>query len=721
MISMAPHNERPVPIELARSLNRHRVLFIGVAAAVAALVWVTVGALPPRYTAFASIVITPASPDPLPAGIQSDAGLRDDEVATQAALLTSRDLVEPVVARYPVQGGTGLSERLTNFVCSLARNTRRACAPEPEPSKDLAGFVLRLKATPVPRTRMIELSYSDADPQVAADTLNALVEADQAHQIEQRSRDLSRTSSWISERALVLRQHWLDAEAKAGQLRTASGLAASGTRESAAPLVTQQLSNAATSLSTAQAELAAARARQAALRAATTAPDRNGFLNMRDEPGLVSLATQLSVLVTQLADLQSHFNGNFPGLVAIQAQIASLEKQIRTETTRSLRTIEVELQVKQAAVETLSKTVKRLGEDAADANSKQVQVTTLDDEAQSARTVFETFLARAKQLDDRAALLQASVQFAAHATVPSQPSFPDRPRLRAAGVLLGIVFGAAAVWLREFMARGFSNISRIGEQLAVPFLCAIPSVGSRIPGGSQSAGSLPRYVQDHPFSAASEAMHSLLNSLQLDSVKGEAVRSVVIASATGQEGKTTTSIWLAGAAAMGGRKVILVDGDQRRGMINERLQGTNPRGFTDLVFGMGSIGELIQQDPDHKFDFIGAGAPVSRSFGRQDVERLQSIISALEGKYDLVIIDTPPLLAVSDALLYASLASRTVFLCRWNRTSRIAVANCLAKLRMARASILGIALSMIDHRRLAQFSDELTPYDVRVIKRYYVN
>jgi succinoglycan biosynthesis transport protein ExoP len=720
MISLQPQVERPVALEILRGLNRHRILFGMVALATAGLCAGVIEALPTRYTAFASVVVASALPDPLQSNAQQESVLRDDEVATQAALMTSRDLAAVIVKRFDVGAAPGVASHLHVLACAWAASltlTRPPCAPRAEPTTDdrITSFLARLKATPAPRTRLIDLSYTDASPEVAAAALNAVVESYQAQQIAQRSQDLNRTSTWISERSGALRRNWLDAEAKAGRFRTQSGLTPSGSRENSAPLITQQVASAATSLSAAQAELSAARARQGALRSATSTTDRTAFLAMRDEPTLVALATQLAPLKAQLADMKQHFNKKFPGLPTLEAQVSSLEAQIRSETKRALRGVEVELQVKQEAVESLGRTLRGLRGDAADANARQVDLSTLDDEARSARTVYETFLGRAKQLDDRAELLQSQVQFAAHATAPGTPSFPDRPRLWLGAAVLGLAFGMAAVWLREFLARGFSNISRIGGQLALPFLCAIPAIDSR-----RERRRLPQHVHEHPFSSAAESMRTLLTHFQLEAPGSEAVRSVVIASATGQEGKTTTSIWLASAAARGGRRILLIDGDHRRGMINQRLHGVNTLGFSDVVFGDAAVGEVLQHDARQGFDFIGAGAPVSRSFGASDVKRLKQQLLDLEDEYDLVIIDTPPLLAVTDALLYASLANATVFLCRWSRTSRQAVACCLERLRSANANLLGIALSMVDQRRLAHFSDEITPYDVRVMKRYYV-
>ena len=723
-ISLAPRDGQAFIAECLSGINRHRWLFVATACLVTVLCIGIVALLPVRYTATASVVVAPISPDPLHSMPMREEGLvRDDEVVTQAALMTSRDLAVAIVGKFDVAAAPGPLNTLASKLCSwllLIDHLPAICetAPEVTLNEHVASFLTRLRATPVPRTRMIDLAYTDADPDVAAAALNALVEAYQKDQVARRAVDLSRTSNWISERAETLRRNWLQAEVVAGQFRTSSGLTPNVSREGTSqPLVSQQMVSAAASLSAGQSELSAALARQEALRSAVSAPDKRSMVAMRDEPGLVSLANQLSTLQTQLDDMRAHFNRGYPGFSQVEAQIASLERQMSAETLRALHAIEVDVQIKRAATERMQRTLMALRLEAVGVNAKQVQANTLDDEARTARTVFETFLARAKQLDDRASLLQSQIQFAAHAVSPDRPSFPDRHRMWLGGAVLGLATAAGAVWLREYLARGFSNISRIGGSLAVPFLCAIPTVRCR-----GAATALPHYVQLNPFSSASEAMRSLLTGLQVGRLPDKApVRSVIVASATGQEGKTTTSIWLAATAARGGSKVLLIDGDHRRGLVKERLQGNKVMGFSNLVFGNAKLDDVLERHDGMEFDFIGSGGPVARPFGRNEIERLRKVVTGLETRYDLVIIDTPPLLALTDTLIYASVTSGTIFLCRWGRTGRTAVASCLDRLRAAEANILGIAVSMIDQKRLARFSDDLTPYDVRVMKRYYVN
>jgi capsular exopolysaccharide synthesis family protein len=706
-------------VEFYKQLSRHKFLFCVVAFLVTSVVTCVVLSLQTRYTASASISILPTTPDPLQVNGGSESGPRDDEVSTQALLITSRDLATDVVEKLAlgaIPAPAGLFKEWTCRYPALASHFVTWCSPARSTtlSSRVNAFLGSLRATPTPRSRLIELTYTNSDPDLAALVLNTLIEIYQRQQLAQRAEDLARTSNWVSQRAEELRRNWLEAAAKAGSYKAGSGLTPIGSRDGDSPLIMQQVGSSASALSAAQADLAAAKSRWDTLKTAANARDKTMFISMRDEPVLTALASQLSVLRAKRAELTSNFGTTHPDVSAVVLQITAVERLITAEETRALGSLQTNVAAKQAVVDNISSSLDRLKDDADKLTTKRVELSTLEDEATSAKAVFETFLARAKQLDDRASLLQSQIRVAAHATVPEAPSFPKTSQFLLGGMFLGLVCGAAAALTREHLSRGFNNISRVGRQLSLPLLSAIPAV-SRF-----QRRRLAYYVREHPFSAAAESVRGLATQIHLAAGTGNAARSVVIVSATGEEGKTTASLWLAGAVAASGQKVLLIDADHRHGMISQRLGGHRGTGFSELVFDNISTPDVIQRDDQQNFDFIGAGCAVARPFGRNEVGRLRGVIKTFEEHYDLVIIDTAPMLALNDALIYASLASSTVFLCRWKRTSRQAVMNCVDRLRAVNAKLLGISLSMVDQNRLPDFSDDYTRHDVKVMKRYYV-
>jgi capsular exopolysaccharide synthesis family protein len=678
----------PQAMEWVRAVRRHAWLCGGITMAVTLAVAGMTFSLPARYTAEAQVVVSPEAPDPL-SPADTTRNLADSDVATFATLLQSRDLAALALQRMPPETPAADGKTLTE-------------------SQRVDRFMAALTATPEERSRAIDLKFVDPDPDRAALALNTLVTAFQQRQVDETGTDLRRTSNWLSERASALRDRWLQAETRVGIFRAGHGLADGGSSPAVGSLVSQQIAHAAADLATAEANLAAAQARQQAMRGGGAAAAGE----VEDSPAMVAMSSELSALEGRQAALHAEYGPQHPSVEAIDHQVAMARASLGGATSRARHAVVSEAQAAQAAVATLTANLARLKAMASGQSGSDVALMTLTNEAADARTAYEAFLARAKQLDDRTALVQPQLHFASHATPPGLPSFPNRPRFLFAGLLLGLAAGVGAALARDATRRGFSNVSRIGAALDMPLLSAVPAVAA-------SARDLPAYVQNNPYSRAAESVRTLAAGLQFGRFGPDAPRSIVIASATAGEGKTTVAIWLAYALAAAGQRVLLIDGDHRRGTIADRLGGTPGEGFTELMSGA-EFGTLVTRHATGAgFDYIGAGRPTARVLGAGELNRLRLTLDRCRDSYDLVIIDTPPLLAMTEALLFARAADATVFVCRWNSTARQAVTSSLDRLERAGANLIGVVLSMVDHARLALFSDEHSDRDVRLIEGYY--
>jgi succinoglycan biosynthesis transport protein ExoP len=704
-VALQPSGVSPVH-EFLRIVSRQRRLFLAVAVPVAAVVIGVSSMLPARYTASAVVSVVASTPDPLQPNA-ANGSVGDDDVATEAALLSARDLVSDVVKQTGF-GVTSVASAAHVLLCRWAPSLKR-CHPLP-PNLDarIDTFIAQLNVVPEQHGRLIDLTFTDRNPAVAATALNSLVARFQQNQIAARTESLDRTSSWLAQRAEELRAKWIEASARAGAYRSKYGLSTGAEVGSDTPVTSQETVHVAGDYATAQGELAAAEARQTALHS-------QGAASV-DDPVQAGLVAQLSQLPVEQAQLRAEHGDDYPTTASIDRQVAAAQAQLGAARARAVRAADTDVVAKRAALAGLEKNLSDLQGQAGTLGVHEVQLAQLENEARSAQTVYEEFLARTNELGERSALLQPSVQFAGHAVVPSAPSFPNRPRLVLAGIVLGLLAGIGAVLSREHLMRGFSNISRVGHDLAVPLLGTVPLISGR-----RDRRQLAKYVTEHPLSQAGEAMRGLAMQLQFagEAAGHNAVRSLVVTSATGKEGKTTSCLWLATVLARSGQRVLLIDADHRRGTIAERLGGRSSRGTTELVAGTATVFDVVQRAEALDFDFIASGGPMSHPFGGAELRRLRDLVNSLSRDYDIVLIDTPPLLAMTDALAYANVADRTVVMCLWRSTTRQAVASSLARLEAAGARVLGVVLTMVDESRLQMFSDDLRVADRRLLAGYY--
>ena len=701
-----------------RIWRRHLTLFTMIVLAILVLGTGGMLLLKPSYTATATVVIAAPSTDPLaPTGQQPADRLEDDRPATEAALLQSRDVAGAVLEQIPPvpeKASFNLTKSVSAFLCrkGLSYVCAKPVSTDPQARQQSAidAFLSNLTVTPELHSRVIDVSVTDKAGAQAAALANAVVSNYQRIALARQTADVNNVAQWLDGRTGELRQRWLDAVHKADNFDVNHGLTNTTEGTTANPLIDRQIAETAVNLSQAQARLAAAQARADALHDAAQHGNTSALVSLSEQPILVATANTLLQIQSMRDDTAAQYGRNYPKLRSLNRQLAAAQASLNTQTRSALASIHEDLISARAETKQLSDNLDALRAQAGAQSSPQAEYQSLSEEAQSARGVYETFLNHAKEVVDRAALLEPPVSFVSHAPVPTRPTFPNHVKLLAGIIVLALVAGAAAVLARDYFSVGFEELDALRATVQLPVLAAIPFIASR------RDHLIARHVLDEPFSRASEAVRGLAAQLSL-LVEGDVSRSVLVTSASPEEGKSTLAVWLAITARQGEQKVLLIDGDHRRGglMSKDRVQ----LGFTDLLDGRASLADVIQTDPETKIDFISAGKAMSRPFNASDIARLRGLMAGFKNSYNLVILDSPPLLAMTDALVHGSVVDQTVFVCRWQQTSRQAVTACLDRLRSYGARIPGIVVSMVDQNSTMAFGGDYSRREMKLISRAY--
>lgn len=697
--------DAPSPIaELWRVLSRHKLLFLTVALSVMIIGGGVVTMLPRTYSATATVVVPPQETDPFQPGQGGISAEEEDaRTVTEAAMLSSRDVAGVVVRDL----GIGLQPApspMTELLCGL----RVFCKPVVMPTLDqrIDGFLDNLVVLQEPHSRVVDVTVTDRDPVIAARAANALVAAEQAKALAHDSGDLDRTVGWLDRRTTELRNKWLDAVRVANDFRvshqlTAAGAAADATGQSLSGSEVQQ---GATSLLEAQARLAAAAAQEGALR-------RGGDAAIVADPGVAALSAQLATAEAARATASGQLGPNNPELLALDNQVASARASLAAATGRALAAVSDRARAARSEVAQLEAGLKTLKGNAGAEDGPVAQLSTLEEEAASARVVYETFLTREKELADRAAILRPQIEFVSHAPVPTHPASPKLMRLIPGVLFLALAAAGASVFLRDHLAAGFRDAGSLRTILRLPLLSMVPQVRGR-------REAVLRHVIDAPYGRASEAMRTVMAQIALAAGPGQGSQTVLISSADTGEGKTTIALWLATLAAGAGPGVLLIDGDHRRGLVSSQF-GSDGRapGLTELLADEVPLEQVLQTDLKTGVRFIAAGRATSRALGQGEIVRLERLLAGLRNQFRLIVIDSPPLMGMSDALVYSRLADQTVLVCRWRATSRTAVTTALERLRDAGARLSGVVLSRVDPREALMYGGEYGPRAPRAVPR----
>ena len=701
-----------------RVVRRHLLLFLSVLFAAALLGLLVCSVLKPSYTATATVAITTQDADPLAASGQPQPDrLEDDVPATEAAKLLSRDVAAAVVRQLPplpATPDTGLRHTLCGMGVTPLCPPRVTVplSPEQEFQQKVDGLLDSVKVVPEQRSRVIDVAATASTGERAAAIANAVVTNYQHIALAQQTGNVDRVAAWLDARTNQLRQRWLDAVHKADAFNVSHDLANTGDGITTNPLIDNQISQITLDLSQAQARLAAAQARAAALRDAVRHGNARAAVALSQQPILVATANSLLQLQTQREQQAAQFGANYPGIRALDRQIASTRATLNNETGAALSSVHEDSVSAEAEVKALTLRLADLRARAGLQSSPQAEYRTLGQEAQSARQVYETFLEHSKAVVDRAALLQPPLVFVSHAVAPLRPSFPNQLKLGVGVLVVALALASAAVVVRNYFSAGFPDADYLRAAAQLPLLGKIPMVTRR------RNQSIAHYVLDEPRSRVSEVVRGLAVQLFLGNGKDEEPIAVLITSATPQEGKSTLAMWLGLTVGQSGPRILMIDSDHRRGAPTSQAAGT-PLGFTDLMAGRARAEEVIQTDSTTKIDFIPSGMSTPYPIGAAGVARLRSLIATLKLSYDMVIIDGSPLLAASDVLALASVVDRTVFVCRWQQTSRQAVVTSLERLRSCGAQVAGIVVSMVGRKLEGGNYDEYNRRELALINRFY--
>jgi capsular exopolysaccharide synthesis family protein len=258
-------------------------------------------------------------------------------------------------------------------------------------------------------------------------------------------------------------------------------------------------------------------------------------------------------------------------------------------------------------------------------------------------------------------------------------------------------------------------MEEVNRYLELPCLGLLPQVSKL-----QLAGrSLEDYPVRKPNSAYAEAVRSVETGILL-SDRDVRPRVILLSSSRPNEGKTASAIALARLNALGGRRTILIDLDLRKPEVAQRLRlrKSHP-GIADYLHGAARPESIIQRDEATGLDIIAAGRPQESTPELLRAGTLESLVTALRQEYDMILLDAPPVLAVSDTRLIARLADKTVFVVRWAETPRDVARLALRQLADGGADIAGVVISLVDIRRNQRFGFSDSESYGGVYRRYY--
>ena len=449
------------------------------------------------------------------------------------------------------------------------------------------------------------------------------------------------------------------------------------------------------------------------LRSAAASPD------VLQSAVLANLRNQHADVSRKRAELTTRYGPRHPQVISVQAELSNLTKQIQEELDRIVSSARTELQMAKSRQASLSASLDELKVSATEYNQKAVKLRELEREAQANRALFEAFLARAKETSAQVNIQMPDSRILAAAVAPNAPGFPRKGLMIGLGLFGSLGLGIFVALVRGVMSEGFRNASELQTAFGLKPLAAIPLVepsGIRpvrqadavtpraVPtkltrlvadNGSAESRRLAELIVREPNSPFAESIHSLRFALR-QAAHERQMSVILVTSALPGEGKSTVIANLARAAAMYGERVLLIDADLRRPSVASIFGLPPSPGLVSLVTGKCTLKDVLIRDHNTELHLI---AGVNRVTGPEALTLLASrelgrLISGLRPLYDLVLIDSSPLLPVADPRFLVDQVD-DVALIASEHTSRRAVKAALQETPGLEAKILGAVMNRV--------------------------
>lgn len=575
----------------------------------------------------------------------------------------------------------------------IARWLDRATGSDLESGDATIGALLdrierKLRVVAETQSYAIEVSFTAPDPVLAADFVNALMRAYVDNELAARREATVQASRQLAQRVEQLRADLQETRAKIRALEArGENVEASG-----ATITSQAL------LALHRERLDTQSARQAAqsdLDQITSAIAAGRFNVLNDAlitPRLRTLWENEAVLQRQIADSAVQFGPRHPRMIALQQELSGLRSQIQTEVQGVRRDLERKISSLQGRERSITAQIEAAERQAASSAVGRAGLKELLAEAESKQALFNVYRERYEQTLASLEFSASDARIVSPAMVPYEPSSPGPLLLGAVDTLIGLVGSSGIAVARRFLRRGVEDVDEIPTLTGVPALGGIP----RVHGSPFKAANLARHVLERPAGEVAETVRGIL--VRLHNGEGDS-RALVVTSARPGDGKSSFVAAAARIAAQDGLRVLALDCDLRRPTL-ARILGTKSFIPMDkLLTGQCSLDDAIVPDPSSDAHFVLA-RPL-REVPRQLLEtrRISALLAGAKARYDLVIIDTPPVLSVVDALLLGRIADGTVVTVRWRTVERRLVRAAVSRLEEGGCGIVGVVLNSLGNSR----------------------
>ena len=680
-------------------LRKHQWLILSFMLAVVSITAIGTFRMQPVYVATSRIEIDRENSNILPFQNTDDYVVDlENYIETQSKILTSETLALQTV-RSGILSSQGDSAGDPSASDALATGSLANLKPPPE----LAAFLGSLSVKRVPNSRLMDVSFESTNPLQAAQIVNAHIKNFIEQNFQSRYEATTRASTWLTDQLNELKIRVEKAEDARITYERQNQIWAVDDKQN---VTTQRLADLNKQLTDAQSD----RMRKQSMFEFAKAGDIDSVPQIRDNPAVQDLLRKRADINAQFIDASTQYGPNFPKVQRLQSQLKEFDTSIEKEKKAVMARLQSEYAEARQREQLLSQALDQQKTEVNQMSERMVQYSILKREAEANKALYDGLLTKLKEAGISAGLRSSNIRVVDPAMVPTYPSRPAKTRNIALSFVIGLVGGIGLALLREYMDNTVKSPDDIEALVRLPALAVVPAFsessngdrsGSKLLKGASTNGHDKRIelvAQHLPKSQMSEAFRALRTSLLL-SQADHPPQVILVTSALPREGKTTAAANLAVTLAQLGDRTLLIDADLRKPGIGRLLSLGSAKyaGLSSFLAGVSSLDLVTIQHPAiPNLSAIPTGPLPPNPADLLSSHKLDDAIAELRTKFKFIVIDSPPIMAATDAVILSVKADGVLLVVRSGETPKEAFTRTRDLLGSVKAHLLGVVLNAVD-------------------------
>lgn len=695
--------------EYWRVLKTHQYKIIGLAILFALVSILVVFSMTPIYKSTATLLIEPNSSNVVSIEEVYGVGINDtDYYTTQYSILNSRVLIEKVIdklslGQHPefLPDEAGFKFAVKRWISELLPTVKEASTEASTEAEEevrraglIGGFRGRLSIEPVRKSHLVNIGFEANDRLLAARIANTIAQQYIENDLDSRMQMTGMATTWLTERLSVLKDNLRDSEEKLQFYRESEKLI--DVDGAVTTITVQQLSDLGSQLSLAKQDLAIA---HAALTQIRSLKDKsiNSLLSLPVvlEDSLVSsLSEQQSTASRQLESFAKRYGKKHPKMQQAKAELEDAKKAVKTRVNQIISGIEKSYQVARAKKGSLTNSINSTKGEMQVINRKGYQLGVLEREVDSNRQIYKLFLNRFKETNETSGLDKTHARLSDPAVATVSPVKPKKRLIVIIAAFMGLFIGVLLAFLLEHLDSTLKKGSDLEEKLGLPILGLLPLLDLKKSSPEGTAISPLTYSQQNPRSFFTESIRTIRTGVLLSGLDNPH-KIIVVTSSVPGEGKSTVSMNLASSMSELNR-VLLIDADMRRPTVAKTWGlKDGSKGLSEFIAEGADLEACIHRvgDTEHQLYVMPSGMVPPNPLELLSSKLFAKGLDGLATKFDHIVIDSAPALAVSDALLLSSLASGVIYVVKADETPIAAAKEGVKRLLKHDAHLIGGVLN----------------------------